>query len=454
MTKTTPSRLFNIRILIKLWVIAVGFMIGACQPQVEAPRLVITPFPTVTPGDIFEGELPSQGGAAPATIVAISREATPTPDFAGCLPLDSTETPLETTAPDNPVIAAEEIVRYLAAGGDLNRLRQTLQEDWGILGEAGYLRDDIDFTGEGVNEIVVGYALPDANATMLIIGCSEGTYQALYQSDADTPQPPQLIAFGDLNRNEINDLLFATQTCERDAQGQLISTDPEDCGYVHRLLTWQNARLRFANLLPEDVWSLTPATVSDFDNDQVSEVVLQLEDNGNSATGPLRTGVNIYDWDGQSYLLSIVQLNPPRYRIQVIQEADRQFNQRNWANAIPLYQQSLVDDPNLRYWFDDEVEVLRSYALYKLIVAQVAASDLGLTATQQQLTSLYPEPTNAPVYVRMATSFINAFSLQGNVGTACDQVSAIVEVEPLAIELMNRYGTRNPTITATELCPF
>jgi hypothetical protein len=451
MTKTTRTCPTSIS---SLFVFALVLFISACQPQVEAPRLVITPFPTVTPGDIFEGELPSQGGAAPATIVAISREATTTPDFAGCLPLTSDEVPLETTPPDNPVIAAEEIVRYLASGGDLNRLRETLQDDWEILGEEGYLRDDIDFTGEGVNEIIVGYALPESNATMLIVGCSEGAYQALYQADADTPQPPQLIAFGDLNNSQTNELLFATQNCERNEQGQIISSDPEDCGYVHRLLTWQDARQRFANLLPEDVWSLTPATVSDFDNDQVSEVVLQLESNGNSATGPLRTGVNIYDWDGQSYLLSIIQLNPPRYYIQVIQEADRQFNQRNWTNAIPLYQQTLVENADLRYWFDDEVEVLRSYALYKLLIAQIAASDLGLPQTQQQLATLYPDPVNAPVYARMATSFVNTFSLQGDIGAACAQVDAIVDVEPQTVELMNRYGTRNLAVTADELCPF
>lgn len=452
MTKITHARSFYIQRGLLTFALAVA--VTACQPQVEAPRLLITPFPTVTSGAVVEGELSSQGGAAPATIVAISRAATPTPDFAGCLALTSTDVLLETTAPDNPVIAGEEIVRYLAAGGDLNRLRETLQADWDILGEAGYLRDDIDFTGEGVNEIIVGYALPDSNGTLLIAGCSEGAYQALYQADADTPQPPQIVAFGDLNNSQTNDLLFATPTCERDAQGQLISDDPEDCGYINRLLTWQGARQRFVNLLPEEVWSPAPATVSDFDNDQVSEVVLQLEDNGNNATGPLRTGVNVYDWDGQSYLLSIVQLNPPRYRIQVIQEADRQFNQRSWTTAIPLYQQALADNPELRYWFDDEVEVLRSYALYRLIVAQIAASDLGLPATQQQLTTLYPDPANAPVYVRMATTFVNTFSLQGDIGAACDQVNAVVEVEPQALALMNRYGTRNPGVTAAELCPF
>ncbi len=430
-------------------------VLAACQPQVEAPRLVITPFPSVTPGDFFEDELPLGGEvAAPATIVAISRAATPTPDFAGCLPLTSPDIPLETTAPANPVIAAEEIVRYLAAGGDLGRLRETLQDEWDILNGDGYLRDDIDFTGEGLNEIIIGYTLADSNGTLVIFGCSEGAYQILYQSDADTTAPPQIVAFGDLNNSGTNDLLFAVQTCERDAQGQIRGTVPDHCGYVNRLLTWQESRQRFTNLLPEDVWNMAPATVSDFDNDQVSEVVLQLESNGNTATGPLRTGVNVYDWDGQSYLLSIVQLNPPRYRIQIVQEADRQFNQRSWTTAIPLYQQALADDPGLRYWFDDEVEVLRSYALYKLLVAQIAASDLGLPATQEQLATLYPDPANAPVYARMATAFVNTFSLQGDVGAACDQVNGIVGVEPQALSLMNRYGTRNPTITASELCPF
>jgi hypothetical protein len=426
---------------------------AACQPTVEAPRLVITPFPTMTPGHVVVGELPADEGqgVAPATAVAIGRQPTATPDFAGCLPLTG-DVPFEDTPPVNGLIVVEEITRYLTAGGDIGTLETALREDWEIIGEAGFFRSDIDLTGEGSPEVIISYTVPEAAGSLLIAGCAQGAYEALFQADSDLPQPPMLITLGDMNRNQTNDLLFATPTCERDAEGQII--DFENCQVRTQLVTWQPERNRFVNLLPGDVLSVNPPTASDFDNDEVSEVIVRLESSGTSATGPLRTGVNVYDWDGASYLLSIVQLEPPRYRIQIIHEADRLFGRRDWVKAIPLYQQSLIEDSDLRYWFDDEPDVVRSYALYKLAVAQIAASDTGLPLTQQQLLTLYPDPLTAPVYVTLAQTFITEFTQSGDVRSACEAVRAIIDTRPEVLEPLNRYGTRSPRYTAQDLCPF
>jgi hypothetical protein len=439
--------------MIKRLIFCTLLFLAACQPTVDAPREVITPFPTMTPGRVISGELliDSGEGLAPATAVAISRQPTETPDFAGCPPLTD-EVPFEDTPPVNEQIIVEEITRYLTSGGNINVLEETLREEWAIIGEGGIFRNDIDLTGEGTPEVIISYTVPQATGALLVAGCAAGTYQALLQADSDTPVPPSIIQLGDVNRNQTNELVFAAQQCERNGEGQII--DFENCGVRTQLVTWQPERNRFVNLLPDDVLSINPPTVSDVDNDEVSEVVVQLESSGTSATGPLRTGVNVYDWDGGSYLLSIVQLEPPRYRIQIVHEGDRLFSRREWANAIPLYRQALQEDNGLRYWFDDEVEILRSYALYRLAVTQIAAADPTLAETQLQFSTLYPDPLTAPVYIQMAQAFIADFTQNADVRSACEQVRAIIQSRPEALDQLNRYGTRSPRYTAQDLCPF
>lgn len=429
------------------------FLFAACQPTVDAPREVITPFPTMTPGRVISGELlvDDGEGLVAATAVAISRQPTETPDFAGCPPLTD-EVPFEDTPPVNEQIIVEEITRYLTAGGNIDVLEETLRDEWAIIGESGIFRGDIDLTGEGTAEVIISYTVPEATGALLVAGCAAGTYQALLQADSDTTIPPTIVQLGDVNRNQTNELLFAAQQCERDGEGQII--DFENCGVRTQLVTWQPERNRFVNLLPDDVLSSSPPTVSDVDNDEVGEVVVQLESSGTSATGPLRTGVNVYDWDGTSYLLSIVQLEPPRYRIQIVYEADRLFGRREWANAIPLYRQALQEANDLRYWFDDEPEILRSYVLYRLAVTQIAASDPTLSDTQLQMNTLYPDPLTMPVYIQMAQTFLSDFSQKADVRSACQQVRAIIDSRPEALDQLNRYGTRSPRYTAQDLCPF
>lgn len=438
-----------------LWILPTFILLAACQPENEAPRLVITPFPTATAGRVINGELPpaelGDGQIAPATAVAIARQPTQTPNQAVCLPLTG-EITLETTPPANARIMIEEITRYLSAGGKPDVLAEVLRNQWQIIGESGFFRADLDLTGDLVPEILMGYTVPGGTGALLIAGCVDGRYQAMYEDSADLPEPPRLVVLGDLNNNQTNDVLFAVRACERDDAGQIIDT--QNCQYRSRLLTWQPSLSRFTNLLPDNVLSVNPADVTDFDNDQVSEVVVRLESNGNSATGPLRTGVNVYDWDGASYLLSIIQLDPPRFRIQVIQQADRLSADREWAQAIPVYQLALQEGGNLRYWYDDEPEILRSYTFYRLLLAQTIASDVGLALTQQQMSLLYPDALTAPVYIAMAQAFQTTFQTAGDVRSACQAVRAIIAERPEALELLNRYGTRSPRYTESDLCPF
>lgn len=448
------------RLLPLLSLIGLMTLIAACQPTADpAPRLVITPFPTATPGRVIVGDilivdeaaLRDAGLLSPATVVAIAALPTPTPDLFTC-PVPAGTARLERTPPTNDPILIEEIVRFLNAGGDAGTLGDTLRDQWGVLPDGGLIRADVDFTGEGVPEILLVYQNPSATFTLLILGCVAGEYRVLYEFTTQTDAPPQIIAVGDMNRDFLNDLLFAVQQCPLDNTGAVIA---DSCEYRTRLITWRGDAGRFVNLLNAEVLSARPPTIADIDDDEVSEIIVRLESVGTRETGPLRTGVHIYDWNGEEYLLSIVQLDPPRFQIQVIHEADRLVQRRNLVEALALYEQALAGE-GLRAWLPDERDALRAYTLYRLLITQVASQNPGQSNTYGLILSAYPEPENAPIYIRMALAFYESYQTSANPTTACDAVRALLSRTPgnNAVSLLNRYGTRNPTYTPADLCPF
>jgi hypothetical protein len=441
--------------LIPLFLLLAALLAACDSLQPAPPRLAITPFPTQTPGRVIQGLLPpvdavsqNPGLSNPATAAAVVAQPTPTPDLTSCPPL-STDAEMESTPPLNAQIVTEEIIRYLNAGGDAQTLGRVLREDWGLIGEEGSYRSDLDLTGENTPEILVSFTTPEGGSALLIAGCREGLYQPFYQVQANGPQPPQFITIGDMNNSGNNELLFSTQECpDREA-----AFDPDDCRYRTRLLSWQPSSVRFVDLLIGDVISVSLPTITDFDNDQVTEIIIRLEDAGTVETGPLRTGTHVYDWNGEAYVLSIVEIEPPRFKIQVIHEADRAFSRREMDQAMQLYDMSLSNNA-LRYWFNDEVELVRSYSLYRMMLAQVVAQRPTYAETYQMLLIQYPDAALRPVYAEMAQVFYDTFIVSADVSEACAAVQQVIAARPEAVTRLNRYGSFSPTYTAEELCPY
>lgn len=137
----------------------------------------------------------------------------------------------------------------------------------------------------------------------------------------------------------------------------------------------------------------------------------------------------------------------------MVQEADRNFARQAMDKAIPLYEQALSSS-SLRYWLNDEPTYIKSYVLYRLLLAQAYSDDKRLLATFQSALGAYPDPNNAPVYVAMINSFWNGYQVTNNLHSACLEVQAIISARPEAVGLLNRYGNRSPAINAQDLCPF
>lgn len=426
-------------------------LLAACQttpPPAAAPTII--PFPTTTPGRVIRGVLPTisvlqlSGSSLsnPATAVALANRPTATPDYATCPPISS---PTLSNSPSNAREIGDEIVRYLSAGGTAIALQNALRDDWQVLGETGFVRADADLTREGQPEVIVSYAAPGEGGRLLILGCANGRYALHSEVVAGGADAPEVMQLGDMNFDFRPEILLTALICDGE--------NVDDCAYRTQLLTWQPDAARFSSLLDSVLSSPEKPTISDIDNDRVVEIVLRQTNNGTSETGPLRTGVTIYDWNGVHYTQSITQLDPPEFRIQVIHQADRNMQRLDAEAAIPQYQLAL-NDTTLRNWFNDDQTTLQSYALYRLLTAYAYTESDQLLTMYQTIVQAYPDPVAAPVYTSMSLAFWNALQVSNNLRSACQAVQDIITARPEALELLNRYGSRGPTYTANELCPF
>lgn len=424
--------------------------LAGCIGVEAPPRLEITPFPTATPGQVVFGEL------LPPDTVFIPQDSIPTPVSIGVIPTAApdfgqcparSDVVLEQSPPQSVEVIIEEATRYLAAGGDVGTLLETLRETWRVIPDDAPARGDIDYTGEGISDILLPLSAPDGTAALVVLGCRAGSAAVLYEVMSDTAVPPTVLAFADVNRDRRNDVLYAAPVCPDERESDA------DCDYQTQLVTWSAQRSRFVELLPPGVFSASLPTASDFDGDEVTELSVRLERRGTAETGPLRTGTNVYDWNGSQYVLSIVELDAPRFKIQVLHEGDKALLRGDTASAKSIYQ-TAINDSDLRFWFDDEPDLLQSYAFYRLLLTQVLTLDAAQTATIAEIQRIYPDPNTAPVYAALAYTFYETFTNQANVGSACAAVGAIIASRPEAVEQLNRYGSRNPSYTQADLCPF
>jgi hypothetical protein len=422
---------------------------AACQPTPAAlTQPTPIPFPTMTVGRTVSGVLTPSGIlppdssnlANPATAVALANQPTATPDRTAC-PAGGSATLGEKPAAGRAVV--DEMLRFLSAGGSVRALEAGLRDDWELPGETGTIRADVDLTGEGAPEVLLSYTSPEGDGTLVVLGCADGAFRSLYQALSEGDTPPEILWSADMNNDRMPEVAFSSQVC----------AEEQPCTYQTQVMTWKPELGRFVSLLERTLTTDNLPELRDIDGDLVTEVVVGLKNRGNSETGPLRTGLNVYDWNGSTYLLSIVQYDPPRFTIQVVHEADRAFAQRSAEAAIPMYELAL-DDPNLEPWYNDDVTVLHTYVMYRLLLMYAYTEDERQLDLYTRMIEEYPDPAARPIFAAMSDTFWNAFQVTQNLHSACLEVLEVVAQQPDALNLINRYGSRSPTYTAQELCPF
>jgi hypothetical protein len=430
---------------VSMWLITPTGQVATTEPGRPTPTLagqIVGPAATAT--------------AAFATVQAATAAAQVTLSGPNYQPGDCPEVggPVPPTKPNAFSQFSEKIGLYLSAGGPTTILESTLR-NWGAIQEGAVVQSDTDLTGDGIPEIIVTMYDPSlfkpgmpSPGQLLVYGCAQKGYRLLY-STAYSPQTmlPELKRVGDMNSDVRAELAFSQRTC-------LISGQ---CALTMQILSW-NATLgafKPVNDLPMNATN-GKVVISDLDSDGNLEVSIVFAPSTDPAAGPPRRSIDIWDWDGINYVLALTQLDPPAYRIHMLNDGDLKLGYEDWSQAIRLYDR-VRDDQTLLAWdlLPNEAIILRSYATFHKILAMV--SNRQIRATADVLAGLQAEnPPGSPgeIYATLAQTFLENYGKTRDRKRACDAVIAIATTRLDALTPLNSYGYANRVFTMTDLCPF
>ena len=445
------------------------------QRQVR-PTPTLPPFATATPGgrisvmlDLPGGDASGAGRATPvgqlvapaATATALSatvQAATATAAATPQIPLFTLSECPAIAAPPPPARPAsfiqypETIGRYLSAGGPTTLL-ESLLRSWGAIQEGAVVQADTDLSGDGVPEVIVTLYDPGlyqpgqpSPGVLLVYGCAQGGYRLFY-STVYGPGTiiPELRRVGDMNGDVRAELAYSQRTCQAGR-----------CTQTMHILSW-SATLGAFSPLNDAPMNATSGrvTIADLDGDGVLEVAIAFNPGLDMSAGPQRRTTDIWDWDGESYRLAVIEAEAPIYRIHAVHDADMLLEQGEWRAAIRMYDR-VRDDPALLPWTaPNEALVLRAYAGYRKVLASIGLGrPADANAARDALLAENPPGMPGEVYAALARTFLESYARQRNTARACTAVLSAANARPDALITLNSYGYANRVYTFEDLCPF
>jgi hypothetical protein len=482
---TTSRRSHPFRLLGALLLVVLAAVIAGCGPvadvigQRKPPTPTSRPFSTATPGgrlsvwmvtptgQVAPPVMPTPAAvsgnpvgpnatatAAIATIQAATQTAAapaPAPNYQP----NECPAPAIPAPPPRPQEFGEYSVvigRYLSAGGSPTVLEATLRNWSAITDTGGVVQADTDLTGDGVPEVIVTLYNPltyNAEALLnagqlLVYGCDKGGYRLLYKTESNPGIAiPELVRVGDMNADVKAELVYFTQTCS----GAM-------CYKEAKILSWNAIVGAFEELNSGQIVAVNGRiSVADVDGDGVLELTAQINPPGTAVTGPPRSVVDIWDWNGADYLLARRDPAGSRYRIHAMYDADDLLDAGQWRPAILAYDAARRDTTLQSWTIPGETEILRAYADFR-IMSTYALLKNGRAETW--FTTLQGDsPPGSPGYgfAQMGTAFMDNYRATQDARAACAQAISVAAGTNV-LSLMNSYGTNNRSYTLNDLCPF
>jgi hypothetical protein len=246
-----------------------------------------------------------------------------------------------------------------------------------------------------------------------------------------------------MNADVKNELVFFTETCSG-----------AGCVKDGKILTWNRVVGAFEELNTGQIVAINGRLgVADVDLDGVLELTAQINPPGTVATGPPRSVVDTWDWNGVNYVLALrEEPDGARYRIHAIYDADDLARDGQLRAAILAYDAARRGTGLLAWTAAGETEVLRAYAALRIVVLYAR---LQSGRAEDWLRSLQAEnPPGSPGYglAQMGTAFMDNFRATGDTRAAC--AAALSVGDGGALGIMNSYGFSNRAYTLGDLCPF
>jgi hypothetical protein len=437
--------------------------------------------------------------------LAVTKRAPPRaqcPPFVYPGPL-STGLTLETLDPAHLVPLVQSL---LTTGASYRYVASTINSDIGIQD----LVYTADLTGDAIPELVLRQFF-----NTVVIGCKAGANETLldYVVGDSVDGGPSLTNVGDMNLDGIPEVLVEYHA----TTAGMTTVDILEWGGTsfislirpsHGRDAVQTSRLAKALYWYQEDWIdlLPDASGLAYDssgnaayaNGRAATVIRDIDGNGTKELilvdhgpthwdtlrnyGPWRGWKATFQWDGQHFLYSDLEMDAPIYRFQAVQDADRQFLLGRYDEAISLYQDVIFSDKlewatdaRTRYLFDtshgdistptevppladpSEYPALAAYSRYRILVHHTSRGwfDEGAIVMNTLRAKFGLDPVAAP-YVEAAEKFWTSFQATNDIATACDTVIQYFRQYPRLLLPLGgpSDALQSHQYSAEDTCPF
>lgn len=407
---------------------------------------------------------PTQTAGAIA-VTPLMPSPTPVPDAppTASTPADCPVPPGNPIAPilTDPRATAQSILDYLNGGGavsDLPRLLAAASRAPGS-GEPTFA---LDLNRDGWLDIAVAVIDPvtpqasrrDSSAkphlaklqggqagSILIFYCRSRGYVLGEPLLSDPERVPILHGAVELSRDLDVGLLIGWQTC-----------GAHTCFEDFQLLTGEGTKSRIHPLE-----SSTDLPYPEVDLRTSGTVSITATGIASAGAGPFRRLTRTWVWEAssQSFVLASEVLEPPRYRIHVLLDAEAASRRGEWTTALDLYHRVVLDDALLD-WVDPITERanLSGYSMVRTVVTYAQMGDQGdAQVAYGILQNQYVSGSTGRAYADLAQAFWEIFSATSDVARSCQAARAFAEAHKTEVLDPLYFGYANPAYTPEDVCP-
>ena len=307
-----------------------------------------------------------------------------------------------------------------------------------------------DLTGDGREDWLLVYqqrggeaqeAL-QAQSDLVVLEATAGGYRVSLHAAA--AGQVELLAVEDVNQDDRVDVVFTDTTC-----------GAHTCFTTVYVMSWTGGAWKDWT---DGTITMPSATITLEDVDDVGqgrELVLEGGIINSLGAGPQRKRTEVWaSLDGAPYtLLRQVTASSPCLYHAILDAEAALVEQADLETAARLFEEAFTDTELEACWVRaNEMEELRSFALFRLALLAAAQEDLDTaTALVAQLQDTYPRQPFTPV----AQLWLQRLQETGDLQAACQAVIRYAATEDdRAVEALADYGYANPSFTAEDLCPL
>lgn len=365
--------------------------------------------------------------------------------------------------------ATDEILEFLNKGGNGEALAKRLDETY-IKSDyrGGYAFRDV--TGDQVPEFL--FVEINYEGKPILFSCQNGNFEKSF------------VLSGDY---EFWDYTFEIDGLVGDGIPEIIVTGTNGVSFPQSkifMYKWNGQTFEILGTL--GILALRKTEIKDTDGNGSKEIIF-IGDNPSCLSCsnflPQRERTITYGWNGKEFIETSNEFSSPKYRFQIVQDADSAAYQGKTDETLNLYK-DVISNKNLEWWsperfayeqdasnrsiprytpipepIEDSTEYpsLAAYAYYRIILLHlVQGQEAEAASTYQTLQDTFGADHYAAPYIEMATAFWDAYQSTKRMYDGCAAaIQYAVEHPQILTPLGSDYhGWQSHIYVPADVCPF